>query len=279
MRLIDNISIRDIVLCLLALLAPLPLIHAQQPQQRSEPAPHDASAHSQQPQQRSEPAPHDASAHGPADRSPDARAVPPPSRAGATHGPADRSSPVVDRANHGDIRHVDAHVVERPVAPPRDFDVHQHVIIHHDVDVDIHRQQFWHGFVYGARHHDLRAGYMQLFVGGSPYYYDNGIYYQQAGNDYQEVYPPIGAIVLELPDGAIEIVAGNIVYYYAGGAFYVRQPGGFAIAPPPMGALVQELPPGSSQVFINGGVAYQFNGIHYRPTFVNGVTLYMTFER
>jgi hypothetical protein len=31
------------------------------------------------------------------------------------------------------------------------------------------------------------------------------------------------------------------------------------------------------QVAVNGGVAYQFNGIYYRPVFVNGVTQYTTF--
>jgi len=114
-------------------------------------------------------------------------------------------------------------------------------------------------------------------VNGAPYYYDDGIYYQQAGDDYQEVYPPLGADVPELPDGAIEIDAGNLAYYYAGGAFYVQQDGGFVIAPTPMGVTVPELPPGAVQVSVNGGVAYQFNGIYYRPVFVNGVTQYMTF--
>ncbi len=245
MRFASIASLRKIGVGLLALLAALPLIYAQRPQQpqREEPAP------------RSEPSP----------------------RVEPARAPVQRSPVVVDRVNHGTIRHVDTHVVQRPVEVHHDVDVHQHVVAHQDVDVDIGRPQFWHGFVFGARLHGLRAGYVQLFVNGAPYYYDDGIYYQQAGNDYQEVYPPVGADVQELPDGTIEIGAGNLTYYYAGGAFYVQQDGGFAIAPTPMGVTVPELPPGAVPVSVNGGVAYQFNGIYYRPVFVNGVTQYMTF--
>jgi hypothetical protein len=53
----------------------------------------------------------------------------------------------------------------------------------------------------------------------------------------------------------------------------LKQPDGtYAI-----GAVVPELPPGAAQASINGTVAYQFNGIYYEPTFVNGVTQYETF--
>jgi Family of unknown function (DUF6515) len=250
MRFTNVASIKKIGTGMLALLATIPLIYAQRPQQseRQETAP------------RSE-----------------------PSRA-----PVQRSPVVVDRVNHGTIRHVDTHVVQRPVEAPHvvemphgvdqhQYDQHQPVIVHRDVDVDIGRPQFWHGFAFGARLHGLRPGYVQLFVNGTPYFYDDGIYYQQAGDDYQEVYPPVGADVQELPDGAIEIDAGNLAYYYAGGAFYVQQDGGFVIAPTPIGVTVPELPPGAVQVAVNGGVAYQFNGIYYQPVFANGVTQYMTF--
>lgn len=203
---------------------------------------------------------------------------------------AQRQPVVVDRTNHGSIRHVDTHVVQRPVVAPRGgegphgeaprggIDYHQHVVPRHDVDVDIHRPRFWNNFVFGARIHGLRPGYIHIYVGGIPYFYDDGIYYQQAGEDYQEVYPPVGADIQDLPDGTIEIDAGNIAYYYAGGAFYVQQDGGYVIAPTPIGVAVPELPPGAVQVSYNGGVAYQFNGIYYQPEFVDGVTQYVTFQ-
>jgi hypothetical protein len=176
---------------------------------------------------------------------------------------------------------VDTHVAERPVQRPVEarpgFNGNHDVYVHHDVDVDVRHDRFWHGFRYGARFGILPVGYISLMVGGSPYYYDDGLYYQQAGDSYQEVYPPVGADVPELPDGAIAIDAGGQTYYYAGGAFYVQQDNGYNVAPPPIGVTVPELPPGAVQVAVNGGVAYQFNGIYYRPVFADGVTQYMTF--
>jgi uncharacterized protein DUF6515 len=287
MRVTKIASIRKIGVSLLALLVTVPLICAQRQQQsqREETAPKNEPSRAPAPRQ--EPAPRSEPARG---------------------APVQRSPVVVDRTNHGTIRHLDTHVVQRPVEAPHvvevphgvdqhqsnqhqvdqhqsnqrqndlhQYDQHQHVIVHRDVDVDIDRSRFWHGFVFGERHHDLRAGYIQIFVSGTPYYYDDGIYYQQQGQDYQEVYPPVGADVQELPDGAIEIDAGNLAYYYAGGAFYVQQDGGFVIAPTPMGVTIPELPPGAVEVIVNGAVAYQFNGIYYQPVFVDGVTQYMTF--
>jgi len=192
---------------------------------------------------------------------------------------------MVNRTNHGSIRHVDTHATpQRPVeAPhgnqaPRGGYQHQHFAPNHDVDADVGRRHFWNDFRFGARHRGLRPGFVQLYVGGIPFFYDDGIYYQQAGDEYQEVYPPVGADVQGLPDGTIEIDAGNLTYYYAGGAFYVQQDGGYVIAPPPIGVAVPELPPGAVQVSYNGGVAYQFNGVYYQPEFVDGVTQYVTFQ-
>lgn len=203
-----------------------------------------------------------------------------PQRAGPARAPVAEHQPVmVDRVNHGSIRHADTHAVPRPVPTTHDFGLHHDVIVHHDVDADVQHPRFWHGFVHGRHLHDLPVGYFSLFVNGVPYYYDDGIYYQPAEDGYQEVYPPVGADVPQPPDGAIAIDAGGLRYYYAGGAFYVEQAGsGFAIAPTPIGVTVPELPPGAVQVSVNGGVAYQFNGIYYRPVFVDGVTQYVTFQ-
>jgi hypothetical protein len=243
MRFANTVSSKKIVVGFAAVLAALPLLYAQQQRQQSS--------------QRAEPA---------APRSEPARA------------PVQRSQPVVvDRSSHGSIRHLDTHVVQRPVQVIHGFDSHHDVFVHHDVEVDIHRPQFWHNFRYGARFNILPVGYVSLMVNGSPYYYDDGLYYQQADNGYQEVYPPVGADVPQPPDGAIVVEAGNQTYYYAGGAFYVQQDGGYVVAPPPIGVAVPELPPGAVQVAVNGGAAYQFNGIYYRPEFVDGVTQYITF--
>jgi hypothetical protein len=256
MRFAYSISSRKIVVVLAVLLTAMPLVYAQQHQQqggRPEPAP------------RSEPAPRTQ-----------------PSRA-----PVQHTQPAfVDRSNHGNVRHVDTHVVERPVQRPvegpHNFNLHQDVYhhdvyVHHDVDVDFRHDRHWHDFRYGARFGILPVGCISIVVGGFPYYYDDGLYYQPADGGYQEVYPPVGADVPELPDGAVAIEAGNLTYYYAGGAFYVQTDNGYNVAPPPIGVTVPELPPGAVQVAVNGSIAYQFNGIYYRPVFVDGVTQYMTF--
>lgn len=250
MKFATSISIRKIAVSLAALLVALPPLYAQHQQEggRPEPAP------------RGEPAAHSE-----------------PARA-----PVQRSQPAfVDRSNHGNVRHVDVHPVPQPVQHPieghHNFNMHHDVYVHHDVDVDFRHDRFWHGFRYGARFGILPVGYISLYVGGSPYFYDDGIYYQQADDGYQEVYPPVGADVPDLPDGAVEIDAGDQTYYYAGGAFYVQTDNGYDVAPPPMGVIVPELPPGAIQVAVSGGIAYQFNGIYYRPVFVDGVTQYETF--
>jgi len=190
----------------------------------------------------------------------------------------------VDRSSHGSIRHYDSHVYQRPTEVHRDFERHDvfprhDVFLHHDVDVDFHRPHFWHNFVFGRRLATLPFGFLTLNIGGAPYYYSDGIYYQPSQGGYQEVYPPAGADVPQPPDGAITVNAGGQTYYYAGGAFYLQQPDGtYAIAPTPLGVVVPELPPGAIQVTANGQIAYQFNGIYYRPVFVNGVTQYQTFQ-
>jgi hypothetical protein len=125
----------------------------------------------------------------------------------------------------------------------------------------------------------LPHGFLTLRIGGVPYFYSGGIYYQPAEGGYEEIYPPVGAQIPQPPEGSIEVYAGGQTYYYAGGAFYVQQPDGqFVIAPTPMGVIVPELPPGAIEVNANGQVAYQFNGIYYRPVFVNGVTQFETFR-
>jgi len=214
-------------------------------------------------------------------------------RAAAGRGAESRPA-MVDRSSHGSIRHVDTHVVQRPVDVRREqpqrresdrgVEVRREAaprwegFAHHDVDVDVHRRHFWNDFAFGRRLPALPFGFLTLQIGGAPYYYSDGIYYQPAQGGYQEVYPPVGAAVPQPPDGAIPIDAGGQTYYYAGGAFYLQQPDGtYAIAPTPIGVVVPELPPGAIQVSVNGNVAYQFNGIYYEPVFVNGVTQYQTF--
>ena len=200
---------------------------------------------------------------------------------------------IVDRSSHGSVRHVDTHVVQRqpeqrqveqrrepqrPVERREEHAPRGEIEEHHDVEADVHRAHGWDNFAFGRRLASLPLGFLALHIGGVPYYYDAGVYYQPVDGGYQEVYPPVGAAIPQPPDGAIAIEAGGQTYYYAGGGFYLQQPDGtYAIAPTPIGVVVPELPPGAIQVSVNGAVAYQFNGIYYEPVFLNGVTQYETF--
>lgn len=183
---------------------------------------------------------------------------------------------------HGTVRHLDTHIVERPVverpgALNRDVRIRPPIIVDRDANVDVRPPRFWYGFVFGKQVPILRAGNLRIVVDNVPYFYDDGIFYQQVDNVYQEVYAPIGASVPQAPEGSFAVEAGNLVYYYAGGAFYVRQGANYIVAPAPIGVVVPDLPPGAVQVAIQNGVAYQFNGVYYQPVFADGVTQYMTF--
>lgn len=53
-----------------------------------------------------------------------------------------------------------------------------------------------------------------------PYYYYNGVYYEQRTDQYEVVSPPVGAIVESLPDGYETIEIDGETYYTVDGAQY-----------------------------------------------------------
>src|SRR5436190_21700000 len=87
---------------------------------------------------------------------------------------------MVDRFSHGSKRHIDTHVVQRPIEvrrePAHPVELHHEVMAHRDVDVDIHRWHFWSAFSFGRRLAVLPFGCLALQIGGVPYYYGDGIY-------------------------------------------------------------------------------------------------------
>lgn len=166
-------------------------------------------------------------------------------------------------------RETEAH---RDVIRDRDFGAHRHL----DFDGDRRRSFFWFGWNPGMVIQTLPPDYSQIYVGGAPYYYDQGVYYQSAPSGYMVVTPPIGANVAQLPPGAEALTVGSITYYYAAGAFYVQQPQGFVVVAPPLGVTVTEVPPGATPVTLNGTLYYQVNGAYFLPMIQDGVTVYMT---
>lgn len=201
----------------------------------------------------------------------------------APRGPA--VTPHVERSVHGSLRHENTHVTHVPEFRHETHPGvvvgggHSGFIVHRDHDVDIHRHEFWHDFNRGRRFDRLPGGFLSFNIGGLPFFYYGGTYFQSVPGGYEEVYPPIGAVLTQPPPGSYEVVTPDgFVFYYAGGAFYQQQPDGtFVLVQPPLGVIVPELPPGAVQTVVNGIVVFQFNGIYYQPVFANGVTQYQTF--
>ena len=129
--------------------------------------------------------------------------------------------------------------------------------------------------VRGQRVHDL-PHHVSITYNHQNYVYDDaGNYYQQQGDDYVVVLPPIGAPVAALPPGVVTVVAGPTTYYFLDGVFYVAQNNSFAVVSPPAGIIVPDLPSGANQAIVNGTVCYQFNGFNYQPSLQGGVTVYV----
>lgn len=149
---------------------------------------------------------------------------------------------------------------------------------HWDIDEDRHHAYPWFGINPGFVIGTLPPGYDQIYVGGNPYYYDQGVYYQPGASGYVAVTPPIGAVVPQLPPGAEPIQVGPTTFYYAGGAFYVQQPQGFLVVTPPPGISVTTLPPGATPVNINGVMLYQADGAYFQPMIQGGITVYTTVQ-
>lgn len=186
---------------------------------------------------------------------------------GRRGGEMERRPMVVERPSHGSIRHADVGVIR-----------HDHVDMHRNYDVEVNHGfgRFLGGFAAGAVVASLPLGYVSLNVGGVPYYYGDGAYYQQGPSGYVVVNPPAGAALPQPPPGSIPVEANGQVYYYLNGTFYVQQGNGFVIVPTPLGVTVPELPPGATQTVINGSLYYQSNGVYYQPVMQNGVTVYVT---
>jgi hypothetical protein len=148
---------------------------------------------------------------------------------------------------------------------------------HWDVEPERRRGYYWGSYHPGLTIGGLPRGYVQVSVGGTGYYYYNGVYLRPTpAGPYAVVVPPVGAIVPALPEGAETVFVGGVTYYYAAGAFYLPDPRGFAVSPPPLGAVVHDPPPGSTTVVVEGRVYYFANGTYYLPVMMGGVTVYTT---
>ena len=78
---------------------------------------------------------------------------------------------------------------------------------------------------FGLRINILPFGYSTIYIGPSPYYYNQGIFYRpySDGRGYEVTTPPLGAEVSRLPADAKVIVIDGEKYYELGGTFYQEE--------------------------------------------------------
>jgi hypothetical protein len=120
---------------------------------------------------------------------------------------------------------------------------------------------------FGAFVTSLAATAIILDIGGTPYAYDEGVWYAPDEGGYDVVTAPVGGVVAALPSDA-ELVAPDVYYY--GGAYYRRSGGRFHVITPWAGLVVSNLPPGGEEVAIGAQRYVRFGSTYYQPIFQNG---------
>jgi hypothetical protein len=110
---------------------------------------------------------------------------------------------------------------------------------------DGHRYYRWHDHPqWGWHMHYLPAGYFTIWVGGTRYYYADGLYYSYIGDgDYVLVNPPIGAFVNSIPPDFQPVIINGTTYYTDNGVYYIltRHHGYKVVAAPVIYAQPQQV--------------------------------------
>jgi hypothetical protein len=87
---------------------------------------------------------------------------------------------------------------------------------------------------YGRIVFDLPFGAVSLRVGGSRYYYSEGVYYHRDISNYIVVPPPQGVVVTSLPLGLQPVIVNGTTYYTNSGIYYLYTPQGYVVVPQPL---------------------------------------------
>ena len=114
-----------------------------------------------------------------------------------------------------------------------------------------------------------------VYVGTTPNYYANGVYYvKKSETCYVTVPPPSGAVVTTLPEGAVQAVHGGETYHYWSGSWYIKGDKGYQVVMPPVGITATFLPKSAKKQTVDGTTYFVYAGIYYVAKFVDGLTLY-----
>ncbi|MBB5211336.1 DUF6515 family protein [Microbulbifer hydrolyticus] len=149
----------------------------------------------------------------------------------------------------------------------------------------------------------LPGGFINMAVGGRPYYYGGGYFYRPAPSGYVVVSAPLGASVLTLPSSAVQVQIGGFSYYQYGGAYYQWQPqvNRYVVVPAPAGVtttttttvtttggpvasaynpgqVLDNLPAGYTAEVVNGVQYYRYGEHYFMPTQRDGREVYVVVQ-
>ena len=104
------------------------------------------------------------------------------------------------------------------------------------------------GRVYGGSIRALPRGYVTFRFGGSPYFYNGGLWYRPWRGAYIGCYPPIGLGLAVLPVGYATYWYGGVPYYCYQDVYYTSvATGGYQVVEPPPDAPPVGQPPAPPQ--------------------------------
>jgi hypothetical protein len=139
------------------------------------------------------------------------------------------------------------------------------------------------GYAIGAAVNEPPEGTVAVPVGGVPYQYYGGAFYEPApsGTGYVTTAAPVGAQV-EAPPIDCTIVFGpeDEGYCYFQGAFFIYDESSdqYVVVEPPAGTSVAYLPPGYEEVTVADTEYMKLGGTYYRPYYENDEVIYVVSE-
>ncbi len=80
----------------------------------------------------------------------------------------------------------------------------------------------------------LPDSFINVRLGGSRYYYYDGLYYNRFGREYVIVAPPVGAVVHSIPTDFRPVVINGVTYYEDRGTYYVYTRAGYQVVSQPV---------------------------------------------
>ena len=129
--------------------------------------------------------------------------------------PVRRDQPVEHRQT------VERHVYVAPTYFRHDADYYGHAgVIFPDSDVDT-------GFT-------VPDGFEAIVADGQPYYYNEGVFYQEIDDQLVAIPPVLGAVVGYIPEDYQIVMSDGTHYLFTGGVYYQRVDQGFEVVQPPV---------------------------------------------